>query len=389
MNIIYNLIINTYAIILLLVIGIHAIKHADREALDSKLYLMIVWTAIFLLVMDICGRMDGNLNLMYPILNHTGNFMIFALNTVLPSLWMLYVYYQIYHDTKKIKYILYPLIAVGAVNLIIVILTLFFGGYYNIDAQNIYHRGPLYLISPIMSSSVLLAACIMTIASRKKINRDHFSSLLFFAALPFLGILIQAFVYGYSLTLICVVPSLIIVYLNVQSQTIHTDYLTGANNRKGLEKYLKDKIDTSSPSRTFSAIMLDLDDFKYINDTFGHDTGDTVLRVATKVFRSCIRSRDYIARFGGDEFYIVLDISNQADLETAVQRINNSIAHYNLTTDTVFKLGVSMGYAVYNFEEHLSVEQFQKKVDKMMYKNKREKQTLMGNANSHSSDSTK
>lgn len=376
MNLTFNLIINGYAILLLGVLCFHATKHADREAFDHKLYLMIAWVTVLMLILDILGRFDGNPGTLYPILNHFGNFLIFALNLLLPSLWLLYVYYQVYHDTQKMKRILYPLMAIGVANVIMVVLSQFFGWYYTIDAQNIYHRGPLYPLSASVAALLLIASCVLVLFSRKKIHKEHYSSLLFFAILPFAGIFLQLLIYGYSLTLISVIPSLIIVYLNIQSQSINTDYLTGINNRKGLEKYLKKKIEACSPTKTFSAIMLDLDDFKYINDTFGHDTGDTVLKVSTKLFRSCIRSKDFIARFGGDEFFIIMDISNQADLEATVNRINHSIAEYNLTATTIYKLGVSMGYAVYDFNAHLKIEQFQKKIDMMMYENKHKKQDL-------------
>lgn len=65
-----------------------------------------------------------------------------------------------------------------------------------------------------------------------------------------------------------VVLSSLIVFLNIQNQNMHIDYLTVVNNRKKLEIYLKEKISTITENKTFSAIMIDLNDFKSINDTF-------------------------------------------------------------------------------------------------------------------------
>lgn len=134
---------------------------------------------------------------------------------------------------------------------------------------------------------------------------------------------------------------------------------------------MKEKISTSTDNKTFSAILLDLNNFKTINDTFGHDMGDYVLETSVKLLKSCLRSIDFIARFGGDEFYIILDVSNSDDLEATVCRINGCIEKYNERGAMPFKLGFSMGYAVYDYQSCMKVEEFQKQIDILMYENKR------------------
>ena len=89
--------------------------------------------------------------------------------------------------------------------------------------------------------------------------------------------------------------------------------------------------------------MIDLNNFKYINDTFGHDMGDNALEISAKLFNSCIKSTDFIARFGGDEFCIVLDVSDRSVLEEIVCRINRTIKEYNESGVKPYKISVSMG----------------------------------------------
>ncbi len=117
-------------------------------------------------------------------------------------------------------------------------------------------------------------------------------------------------------------------------------------------------------------ILIDINNFKYINDTYGHDIGDDALETAAKLLKSCLRTNDFIARFGGDEFCIVLDISNRSDLEMLVCRINNCLEKYNKSSSKPYELGFSMGYAVYAYHSHKSSEEFLKQVDKLMYENK-------------------
>ena len=123
--------------------------------------------------------------------------------------------------------------------------------------------------------------------------------------------------------------------------------------------------------------MLDLNHFKSINDTFGHDVGDSALKVSTKLLKSCLRANDFIARFGGDEFCIVLDISKQTELEEVVQRINRCFALYNETSNLAYKLFFSMGYAVYDRHLYMKMEDFLKYLDLLMYESKQNKKESM------------
>lgn len=206
--------------------------------------------------------------------------------------------------------------------------------------------------------------------SQKQLDKRYFFSLIFFAIPPLVGTIIQIFVYGISFALSGVVLSLLIIILNVQNQSIYTDYLTGVGNRGKLEAVLEEKINTSSPNRTFSLIMVDVDNFKMINDTFGHSIGDKTLKIFTELLKKSIRSKDYITRFGGDEFCLILDISEENSLEKAVYRIRQNVAAYNETSDLPYQLSFSMGYAVYDYFSKLNAEEFLKQVDLLMYQNK-------------------
>jgi diguanylate cyclase (GGDEF)-like protein len=323
-----------------------------------------------MLVADIFSRFDGTSYLIFYVLNHFGNFLVFLLNAILPSLWLLYVHFQVFRDEGKTRRLYYPLFAINGANAVMVILSQFFGWFYYIDSDNTYHRGPLFLLSASITIVMLLIAFVIIIVNHKKIEKKHFFSLVFFAVPPFLCIVLQIAFYGISLMLNSVVLSLLIVFLNIQNHSLHIDYLTEVNNRKKLEVYLKEKIGKCTKDKTFSAIMIDLNDFKSINDTFGHDIGDSALQMSAKLLKNCLRSKDFIARYGGDEFCIVLDISNRNELEEIACRINSCIEKYNESSVQPYKLGFSMGYAVYDYHSHMKAEEFQKQIDKLMYENK-------------------
>ena len=118
-------------------------------------------------------------------------------------------------------------------------------------------------------------------------------------------------------------------------------------------------------------MLLDLDNFKSINDSFGHDTGDNVLVTSANLLKACIRSDDFIARYGGDEFYIIMNVTGQEELEAVADRINCYFDHFNAKNNAPYRLGVSMGYTVYDIRRRPTAEEFLRQIDALMYENKR------------------
>jgi len=324
-----------------------------------------------MLGLDILSRFDGNTAKIYLVFNHIGNFALFLLSPVLPSLWVAYVHFQVFHDERKIRRLFYPLCIINIVNAIALLLSQHFGWFYYIDTDNVYHRGPLFLFPAFITIMLILVAYIIIFVNRRKLSKKSFFSLFFFAVPPFISIILQITFYGISFILNSVVISILVVFLKIQNQSVYTDYLTGLNNRKRLDEYLERKVSLSNREGGFSAILIDINNFKYINDTYGHDIGDNALETTAKLLKNCLRTNDFIARYGGDEFCIVLDIRNKSDLEALIGRINNCLENYNKSASNPYELKFSMGYAVYDYKLHKSAKEFLKQIDMLMYENKR------------------
>jgi len=110
-----------------------------------------------------------------------------------------------------------------------------------------------------------------------------------------------------------------------------TDELTGVFSRRYLVEKIEEEILRSKRSNTiFSVTILDIDDFKSINDNYGHLTGDTVLKELTSIIRKGIRTTDYVGRYGGDEFIIVL-----LDLEN--NKRENIVSNHGKIIDSIRK----------------------------------------------------
>ncbi len=370
LDLIHNTVINIYSVILLLVIYHHSRKQDTRDSMQRKIFNGMLWVTMLLLFLDIMSRFDGDGPWIYRATNQIGNFVVFLLNPVLPSLWVVYVHSIVLPQEPVDRRVLGFLFALYAVHVFLILSTPFTGWLYYIDSSNVYHRGPLFWVSVLIIGLILLVSLVFLLVHRQRIERGNFRTLALFIVPPVTGIALQYALYGMSFVLPSVVISFLIVLLNLQDQDIYTDYLTGINNRKKFDLYLQQMIDLSREGKTFSAIMMDLDDFKAINDVYGHDTGDDSLRTAARLFSSCIGETDFIARIGGDEFCIISDIASEAELVELAERIKNCLAEFNETNSRPYKLSVSMGYAVYDLEGGMTLAEFKRLIDSLMYSNK-------------------
>ncbi len=118
-----------------------------------------------------------------------------------------------------------------------------------------------------------------------------------------------------------------------------TDPLTGLLNRRAFEEQMRELTERNVP---FSLAMLDLDHFKHLNDTFGHDTGDRALRLFTRAMRAGLRDGDIVARYGGEEFVVVLPNTDVAGSAPALHRVRQ-LLHSHLSNAEVPPFTCSIG----------------------------------------------
>ena len=156
-------------------------------------------------------------------------------------------------------------------------------------------------------------------------------------------------------------------------QQAHFDTLTGLPNRRMFLEKLEHEITTGHHLGLPIALMiLDLDHFKDINDTLGHDVGDVLLNEASDRLKSCVRETDTVARSGGDEFTVILSaIEDIARVERVAQNILHRIAEPFRLGDELVHVSASLGVAMYP-DDATSAEDLLKCADQAMYAAKKE-----------------
>ncbi len=162
--------------------------------------------------------------------------------------------------------------------------------------------------------------------------------------------------------------------LNKARHTANTDGLTGVYNRKALDNYLRNMVEQSQITRKpFSILMMDLDDFKKLNDTYGHGVGDRMLMAFTQKCSASVRSGDFLARYGGEEFTLILPSASLRNGTKKAKELCRSIASSQYAADDspnpdVLSITVSIGVGAYRKGD--TAKSLLERADQCLYKAK-------------------
>lgn len=239
------------------------------------------------------------------------------------------------------------------IDMLVISLLLFFNEKY------IYSLSLLYIL-PIIRLSFNLSPLTAVFAA-------SFSSLLyiiigFIQQIFLLPIIIQCVLFFITSFFTW---NLIKSYQQNYYQQVNQDTLTKINNRRYFNHMLSKLVQENCP---FSLIILDLDNFKVLNDTHGHHHGDYVLKVIALIQKECTRSYDIVTRFGGDEFAIILPKSSKEMGKSIAERIRNNV----LTSPKLLSysnITISLGMASFPLDA-ANEEEIVQKADEALYKAK-------------------
>lgn len=333
---------------MLLVVLIKMIIEKDNDNLQNKLFTATICFSLSILVVEAAGWVfDGEAGMYARITVIACNSLQQVLIFVPAALWAMYADYLVYSSNNRIKNIA---IISGIVLIYFTFLSVsaqFNHLLFYIDSANRYHRGAWYWQSQCMVYVFLLYVVVILILNRNELARSVFIPMLLFPVMPVAGILLQMIFYGLSTAWSGVSISILILYIYIQSQKSSKDYLTGLYNRRQLDLYLKNNINGRSPSKILSVIMIDINRFKEINDTWGHEMGDSALKYCADILKKCFHYRDFIARYAGDEFVVVLELNNSNDIHNVVERLRDTVANMKNDEKVPYRLSLSIGYALF------------------------------------------
>lgn len=246
---------------------------------------------------------------------------------------------------------------------------------FDINVQGAFIEGPLYALVPILSLSCILEVTLRAFRHMQKaqtqVQRLEYRAFANFSLPPILACAFDVFVPNTPIVAMGLLASALFVFSTLQETRIFNDSLTGLNNRRRADQYIASKIMNASQERAVYLYVLDVDLFKQINDSKGHIEGDRALRVVAEGLRRAAgESNGFAARWGGDEFLLVVDGNRELVPEEVVEIINRNLRTACDRAEVDYLISVSTGYAVCTSpEEH--PDQLMMRADRMLYDKKR------------------
>ncbi len=153
-----------------------------------------------------------------------------------------------------------------------------------------------------------------------------------------------------------------------------TDDLTGLFNHRGIKDLVHKEMERAQKlNHPFTFMIMDADNFKAINDTYGHVAGDTALQVIAETIQKNLRAEEMVGRLGGDEFVVILPDTSETTARSIGERVDAAVRNAELVIDGKrIKLGVSFGLAVFSGEE-ADFKALIHKADVALYQMKRDR----------------
>lgn len=369
------LIANFTAICLMLLILTSSQKTSKYTLVDEKLYYnMAIMTILQCLLEIISYFIDGKTYTGYIPLSYLVNSLLYIINILFAFTWTLYADFKLFEDKERLKKY-YPFVAIPAILITLgAIVNFFTPVFYTISSDNLYARTSLYIIPYAFTYLYLAYGVVLIYTYRNKVGKYMFLPAIVFMIPIAIGSLIQFFFYGYSLIWLGVAVAMVSLYINVQAGNYYIDMLSGLFTRQYLYNYLQTHLNKRSKHSSIAGIMLDIDQFKQINDTYGHLMGDQAIASAGHILHSVMENDGFASRFAGDEFVLIQIVKSEKSIQKTLDKIQQKTDSFNKNNKASYQISFSYGYSLLLPDE--SIESFLNRLDQKMYQDKKLKHML-------------
>ena len=372
--------INVTAILVANIMGIVVIlytlmaasyKLKDRVAESRMLLIMLGVVLLGLIIEPLSFILDKNANLVNPskLLNVIViilNALVYLLNLAVLAVWNVFIVYHLTGRINKIRTII--LTSLEIIGVIMLFINLFAPFIYKVNDCAYERINAGYYIFLLFDAGVIIDSIVAYFVIRVKGGMLKFFPIALFAV-PFLaGFIIQHFIPGISVEFAGTALAASCTVMCLQNESIFRDRLTGLYNRAYLD-LVKRMMDKSKKESKFTAMMLDLNGFKLINDNYGHLVGDEALITTGQLLREAVGSYGAVIRFAGDEFVIILNTQVDPLVKETVNNIERQFKFYNEKKEVEYTLSISVGYAKADLKNR-KIDEVMAEIDDKMYKNK-------------------
>lgn len=360
--------VNLFCILVLIIILVNA--HTKKKSSEStQWFRRMIITLIALCFLDaLSWCFDGVDGTFARVMEIGGNVLGYCLSSSISLVSLCYLVTRFYHPISK-RYLAIASIPCAIV-WILSFLSIFWNVIFYVDSDNVYHRGDFFYVQLFVSFGYLFAGLLSVVIRnyKSKISLEgreyFFVSSLFW--LPIVAVICQLFSFGITLIWPTTTLTILLLYINISRGQYDIDYLTQVFSKGNYEK----KAEYLIAHRTnVSLIIIDVDNFKSVNDTYGHKHGDLLLSLTAKYAKEIFNESAYIGRIGGDEFSIIVidtpDDVIEGKANQFLQRVHNMFNH-------VAKLYFSCSIGIAKKMETDSYGTLYQKADRALYVSKKQ-----------------
>ena len=364
------------AFILMLMLKLHINSQAKISTLiDARLLSAMINLTMFQCLLDtLVFWIDGKTFPAARELNYIGNIVYYTLNVTISYLWPLFTEYKLNSSEEKLKKLaIFSGIPLALITVAIA-LTPISGFLFTITEDNRYTRTELnFLLPTVLIFIYLILGIIKVYIHRRSKGKYMIFPVIYFVTPIVISVTVQAFIYGISLIYIGIAIGLTGVYLSTQSESAYIDQLCGVYNRRYYNDYIRAFCNSKNKASSITGALIDMDNFKPINDNFGHDVGDEALVKFSSILRKHMSEIGFVVRFGGDEFVLITNRSESA-AEGAVANILKELDEVNSSGEIRYNLEFSYGIASISADS--SSDDFLKTMDSRMYEMKKRRKLI-------------
>lgn len=267
--------------------------------------------------------------------------------------WFRYIETRLCMPTSKKKIyswlVVIPLVFITFMDLS----SIFTGWIFIIDENNQYSDTDLFFLQGIVNYFYLLVPTVYSvfkaIQTRSKQDRTEYYIYALYMVAPLVSGMLEDFFPTVPLLALNIFLMILIMFLMLQNKQVYNDALTGLNNRRRLNKYLDECLQTATEEKPFILFIMDIDNFKSINDVYGHLEGDKALKMFASVLKE-VASKHYAfaARYGGDEFCLVAEYGKRdpEEISSEIQQTLLGIQLEDADTSKRYIMTISIGHTL-------------------------------------------
>lgn len=374
--------INFIGIVILLVMLIHmvAIQRLFNKGANKYFTMMLGCNIVILMSDTVIYFMRWHPSAICMFISNLMSIIFYGMAVLFGYLWLMYTLKRLYSKFSISLKTRFLLLTPCFLCWIVIISSPWTKLIFYFTEQNRYVRGNFMWLTMFVLVSYWMASFVITLREMKDpgYEREHnvYVTLLTFPIPAIIGNFIQLKFYGVSVVWICTTITLMIVFISMQNIQISRDMLTGLFNRRETDKHIEWELKKfRSADYKLFIMMIDVDYFKQINDRYGHLEGDKALIDVADILRNSFRTRDFIGRFGGDEFIVIGRLKKDDNVDTLIKNIHDVQTSFNDNAET-YKLSLSTGYVVYDSAKNLTTDKVIADADEKMYSIKKKRHSL-------------